>query len=159
MHTERIACIMRTVTTQKVIEDKERQTKAVQLRAAGLSFDVIAAQLGFANRQSAHRSVKAALQGNLREAVAELRELDAERLDGLLRALYPRALKGDYGAADRVLRILERRAKLYGLDAPVKQEVSGPEGGPMGVQVFAHGNVTAAIASRSSDYHLPSGED
>ena len=32
---------------------------------------------------------------------------------------------------DRIMKIMERRAKLMGLDAPVRAELSGPDGGPI----------------------------
>lgn len=34
-----------------------------------------------------------------------------------------------------ILKIMERRARLLGLDAPLKAQVSGPDGGPIEVQV------------------------
>ncbi len=46
--------------------------------------------------------------------------------DGLLETLYPKATrkrKPDMDAADRVIRIVNSRAKLLGLNAPDRQEV------------------------------------
>jgi len=47
------------------------------------------------------------------------------------------------------------------VDGQPKQnvELTGSNGGPIQTQVFDHGNVTAAIAARSSDYSVSPGED
>ena len=49
----------------------------------------------------------------------------------MLLALWRRVQNGDERAIDRVLRIMERRAKLLGLDAAAKTEHTGKEGGPI----------------------------
>ena len=46
--------------------------------------------------------------------------LELERLDALTLAAWPRARAGDDRAIRVVLRIMQRRAKLLGLDAPLK---------------------------------------
>ena len=38
-------------------------------------------------------------------------------------ALWPNVLAGKYGAIERLMQVLERRAKLLGLDAPVKVDI------------------------------------
>ncbi|WP_093803877.1 hypothetical protein [Streptomyces sp. Wb2n-11] len=43
----------------------------------------------------------------------------------------------------------ERRAKLNGLDMPVKTEVSGPEGGPLSVSTADPEKLAAIIAATS----------
>jgi hypothetical protein len=52
----------------------------------------------------------------------------------MLLALWPQVLKGNQGAIDRALRVMERRAKLLGLDAPTRQEVTGAEGGALRIE-------------------------
>jgi hypothetical protein len=53
----------------------------------------------------------------------------------LLKAMWSKAMKGDVARVDRCLRIMERRAKLLGLDAPSKQEHTGKDGGAIPVRV------------------------
>jgi hypothetical protein len=139
---------------KQAIDDRINQ--GIRLRKAGLTYDQIAAQLNWHSRQAAHAAITGALAAERRESVDELRVVEDLRLDDMLRAIYAEALKGGFGAIDRVLKIMERRSKLWGLDAPVRTEVSGPEGGPL---VFDHANVVTAIASRSGEYHLPPSED
>ncbi len=53
-----------------------------------------------------------------KEDLAHHIRLQCERLDRLLAGLTEKGFKGDVGAVDRILKILERQADLLGLDAP-----------------------------------------
>ena len=53
-----------------------------------------------------------------RPAVSMLRELEVQRLDAILYALWDDVLHGDANAVHTALRISERRSRLLGLDAP-----------------------------------------
>jgi hypothetical protein len=112
-------------------EVTERQIRAVGLRRAGLGYTEIASAVGYANRGSAWKAVHRALRGELREEVAALVTLELHRLDQMTLGLWPRATRGDVGAIDRVLRIMERRASLLGLDSPRKIKATGSKGGPI----------------------------
>lgn len=70
------------------------------------------------------------LQSVIGEDANDIRQMELERLNDMLKALYGKATRRDpdYGAIDRVLKIMRRRAELLGLDAPQRQEISGPEG-------------------------------
>lgn len=94
----------------------DRQRQALELRKAGLSYDLIARRLKYRSRSGAHKAVQTALKKTLREPADELRQLELERLDAMLLGLWPQAQRGNQGAVDRVLKIMERRAKLLGLD-------------------------------------------
>lgn len=109
----------------------ERRMAAVELRKAGYTYDAIASAVGYTNRGTAYRAIKAALDAAQREAGTELLELELQRLDDMLLGCFARARGGDLFAIDRVVRIAERRAKLLGLDAPAKTQLSGPDGGPI----------------------------
>ena len=116
---------------EQQVKAAERQRQALQLRQAGVAYEDIAQRLGYSGRSSAWRSVMAALKHTLQEPADEVRTLELARLDRLLLGLWPQAAAGNQGAVDRALRIMERRAKLLGLDAPTRQELSGPAGGPI----------------------------
>lgn len=111
-------------TSVRKLEAKEKQRQALELRKAGATYEVIARQLGYAAPVGAEHAVKAALKTLLQEPAEEVRKLELERLDALLIKMYSDATRGNQGAVDRVLRIMERRARLLGLDAPVKQDVT-----------------------------------
>lgn len=111
-------------TSQRRIEAVEKQKKALDLRKAGATYGAIAKQLGYANDSGAEHAVKAALKATVQDAADSVRELELERLDALLLNMWSQVQKGNQGAVDRVLRIMERRAKLLGLDAPTKSQVT-----------------------------------
>lgn len=110
----------------------QRQAQALELRRMGKGFAEIAAALGIGKSQ-AHRLVVAGM-ADAREQVAaqadDLRTEEVSRLDGMLAGLWPSARKGGVAAVDRVLKIMERRARLLGLDAPVKLAHGGDKGAP-----------------------------
>ena len=62
------------------------------------------------------RSVHAAIHEDLKENLSLNRQLDLERLDGLLRTYYPQARGGDLDAANFVIKSLQHRAKLTGAE-------------------------------------------
>jgi hypothetical protein len=105
---------MRSLTRQ--VRAHERHLQALELRKAGVTYEVIAGQLGYANASGARKAVVSALKATLREPAAELRELELARLDAMLLPLWRRVQAGDEKAIDRALRIMERRARLLGLD-------------------------------------------
>ena len=123
---------MPDVTNAETAPDRlrvlDRQNMALQLRKQGGSYRLIAATLqarpgvppGY-NERSAHRDVRAAyerLATEFKESAEQARALDLERIDELLSKTYPRALALDYVAFDRVLALLDRRARYLGLYAP-----------------------------------------
>lgn len=98
------------------VESGLRAEKALQLRKLGYQYEEIAKQCGYANKGTAWHTVQKLLASRKVEAVDELRQVEGERLDDLGRTFMLKAMKGDEKAAGVVLRIMERRAKLFGLD-------------------------------------------
>lgn len=96
------------------------QTEALRLRQQGFTFEQIATRLGYSDRSGAYRAVMVALKETTTEPNAEMRSLELSDLASLQDALWPSAIGGDQGAVDRVLKIMERRAKILGLDAAPK---------------------------------------
>ncbi|MFC8447727.1 hypothetical protein [Kitasatospora sp. NPDC057223] len=91
--------------------------------------------------RSVNRDVADALDHRLDAALAsveELRALEDARLDRMFMVAYRRAVRdGDLLAIDRALRIMERRARLLGLDQPARTEITGQGGGPIEVDTTA----------------------
>jgi len=84
----------------------------------GMSHRAIARELGIAP-STAYKRVQHGLHELQRDnaaQAAELRELEALRLDELQDAVWEKAADGDPGAIDRVLAIMARRSRLLGLD-------------------------------------------
>ena len=127
---------------------REKDIRALDLRRRGLSYPQIAAEMG-CSLSGAHQSVQRALADSAREASEEVRQIEAQRLDDYMRALNRVLLAKHYvvsAATGKVavhpetgqplldddpvirtvlalIRVSERRARLLGLDAPVKHEV------------------------------------
>ncbi len=108
----------------------KRRIEAVTLRKSGLSYEAIGDHLQI-SKVAAWKLVKTALDATLREPTMELRELEIQRLETMLRGVWPKAITGDVHAIDRAVKISERMAKLLGLDAPIRSELTGPGGGPI----------------------------
>lgn len=114
-------------TSPSQLEVEERQRRALELRKAGVSLAAIADELGYANPSCAYAAIKAALDKARAEPAQELRDIMAARLDEMLVVAYENALQGDVDSMMAVLRIEERRARLFGIDrreAPVKTNLS-----------------------------------
>lgn len=108
--------------TPLTIQRMSQTTEALKLRAKGHTYEEIADRLGYANPARARLAVTKALEHSFREPAKHVRELEARRLDELQAAAWPAAVAGSDKAINAVLRIMERRAKLFGLDAPSKIE-------------------------------------
>jgi len=114
----------------RAVKSHDRKLKALELRKAGYDYRRIGETLGCSVTQ-AHRDVAAALKLTLQEPADDVRALEVERLDNMLRALWRDVSAGNHGAIDRALRVMERRAKLLGLDAPTRTETTGANGEPV----------------------------
>lgn len=103
-------------TSPRRITATEKQTKALELRKSGHTYQEIADELGYATRDSAHKSVAAALDKTLREPADGVRELELSRLDRMWKGLFEKANDGDPKSIEVALKIMDRRARLTGLD-------------------------------------------
>jgi len=101
----------------------DRERRVLELRRAGVTFDVIAQEVGYSNSSGAYHAFHRALKRTLNNAGAEeMREVELDRLDRLQRFAWTAAARGELKAIETVLRIMTRRARLLGLDMPVKVE-------------------------------------
>lgn len=88
------------------------RTKALELRLAGVSYAKIATTLNLADAVEARAAVLTALDDDKLDAADDAVLLEVQRVDRLHTALWPRAVKGDLGALDRLMRLSERRLAL-----------------------------------------------
>jgi hypothetical protein len=113
--------------TPETLETVEHTERAVKLRRDGYTYREIAKEMKITLRE-AHRLVTRAfraVQRHAKEATEQYVELQVERLEAMYRALAPRmekATEGQSRAIEVALKVLERQAKLLGLDAPAKTE-------------------------------------
>lgn len=99
----------------KVRATLQTQRKAAELRAAGATFREIGKALGI-DHTWARELVLRALDHSQYESAALMRTQEGERLDRLQRAVWGNAMRGNVAAVRAALRIMERRARLFGLD-------------------------------------------
>lgn len=107
----------------RVLATTDTMVKAAQLRAAGATFREIGDSLNI-DPTWARTLVLKALEAAKYEAADVMRELEGQRLDRMQRAHWSAALAGDNNSTRTIIRIMERRARLFGLDAPTRLEVS-----------------------------------
>ncbi len=125
---------------KSLAQAKLKRVRALELLAKGLSYDEIARQVGFTNRGCAHRAVAKALAERQVEDIDALRAMENARLDALQAALWDQAMAGDCRATTAILRIIDYRIRLLGLDrrrttdddlaGPPLPVVGKPEGNP-----------------------------
>jgi predicted transcriptional regulator len=135
---------------EKSVERAARRAQATEMKKRGYTWTQIAEQLGYATAAVAAQDVLRALEyanRRVREQLDGYRQLEGEKLDALERLMWAIVRKkhilaqqgrimfdpetGEpmidqaplFAAADRLVKIAERRAKLFGWDAPTKLEV------------------------------------
>lgn len=124
--------------TRKYSEDRERRLQALTMWMEEHTYQQIADELGYHDRATAHRAVQLAKK-EMPEAAADAREKAFNRIMGPLLTMRAQAMPGkvrnpetgeeidrpgDPAAAAQYKGLEERLAKLLGLDAPVKTDVT-----------------------------------
>lgn len=112
-------------TTPQAVEKLEQRTKVIQLRMQGYSYAEIAGIVGVSKARS-YQIIQEYIQEYREqhaESIDQMVELDCQRMDTLMRSLWTRFDDGDTAAAALILKLLERRARLFGFDAPEKQNI------------------------------------
>jgi hypothetical protein len=97
----------------------EKETTIIELRHEGYVWREIATMVDM-SIAGVVKAYKRALTRHPVAAIEEHRELELDRLDNLQRTYWQPAVAGNLRAADFVLRVIDKRAKLLGLDAPLK---------------------------------------
>lgn len=131
------------------IDRTKQRTKAIDMRRVGITWERIATECGYNSAATAAADIYRVLSERTREmgeAVTGLRSIEADKLDAMERVIIrimnkPHVLAQQgrivynqdgtpvedtaplFQCVDRLIRIAERRAKLLGLDAPVKAQV------------------------------------
>lgn len=95
---------------------RERESQALKLRIEGQSQQQIAEALGM-SQSAISRAIKRALAARTVEEVDELRALESERLDALQGEMWRQVKRGNVGAGMVIARLMDRRARMVGLDA------------------------------------------
>lgn len=97
----------------------EKETTIIELRQEGYVWREIATMVNMSIAGVA-KAYKRALTRHPHATIDEHRELELGRLDVLQRTYWQPAVNGNQRAAEFVLRVIDKRAKLLGLEAPLK---------------------------------------
>jgi transcriptional regulator with XRE-family HTH domain len=128
----------RQKTSATAISNTQRREEALSLRLMGLTYEQIAAKLGI-KKPSAYALVKKAIETRSAEnweRIEEMRQEEVERLRAMLGIAVSAAVKGDLGGVREVRAISDQLAKLQGLYAPVRQELTGKDGGAQETRII-----------------------
>lgn len=113
----------KTVEKAEIIK---RQQRALELKTDGWSYRAIGEKLGVSHVQ-AFDDIKGAI-AELNETKLETTQdyvsIELERLDALTKALEPMAMVGNVGSVGAYIKVMDQRAKLLGLYAPEKKDVT-----------------------------------
>lgn len=121
------------LVTTTDLDNDTRATSAVALRVAGAPYTKIAEVLGYSNGFQARLAVERALAQSVDsdDSREQLRFLEARRLERLLQAVWGKAGNEKHPeqmvAVRTALAIIDRHARLYGLDAPQQMVVHTPK--------------------------------
>ena len=102
------------------VRNRAQVLQAIDLRTAHCSYDQIGKSMGI-SKTRAYELVMAGmadLDASVKEAAEVLRAIEVRRCDALAMKLWPQS--GNPRVTDSILRVMERRARLLGLDAPQK---------------------------------------
>jgi hypothetical protein len=112
-------------------EQIERENKVLELRSQSFTWRAIAESVGYASGAGALKAYMRAIKRQQQEPVEAALFMELSRLDELQSTYWEPAVQGNMRAGEFVLKIMDRRAKFLGLDAPTKiqAEVVSYEGG------------------------------
>lgn len=101
----------------------EQAWQCYELRVRGLSLRAIGKTLGI-NHQTVANRLEMANRAIVLPGVEAMRKQEDERMDNLLMALEGGIRRGDAKSIEAAIKLLERRAKLWGLDKPAELNVT-----------------------------------
>lgn len=110
------------------IEREARRRRVTSILLSGVTNQTaIAEELGVGQATISRdiRFIEAEWRQEAVSNVAEAKGQDLQRLDRLIAGTWDQARKGHLGSIDRVVRLLERRAKMLGYDAPEQLNLGG----------------------------------
>src|SRR5262245_34850770 len=113
-----------SLTSPRRVLAAQRRAEIVRLRVEGRTLQAIADEIGL-SRSAVHESLTNELKklaDRSQEEAAVYRELTLARLEALFAALWPQAQAGHVPSVNAAVSILDRQAKLLGLDAPSRHE-------------------------------------
>ena len=135
----------------KETERQARRARVAALLLAGVTDQRrIAEQLDVSQPTISRdiRAIEADWQATAVQDIAAAKGKDLERIERAVAGIWPKVKNGDERAVAQFVNLLQRRAKLLGLDAPQRQEHTGRDGEPI---QHEHRNAATAFAPDELD--------
>lgn len=121
----------RNTTTPTMIAAVDFRAAALELRRQGHTYQAISNLLReqgvIRTGKAVEKTIKKGISEITRELSEEVMVLELQRLDMMLVPALAMAIDGNLGAIDRVLKIMDRRARYLGLDVTPAKDETGPE--------------------------------
>lgn len=120
------------MTRGQPVQRAVKRRVALELRAAGLTYEQVAEQMKQMGYRTSTNGVRKVIEGALssmaehdQQNVQQIRQMDLHRLDQLMAVLWPKVKVGDVKAIREYRQIIDQRARLLGTYAPTKHEIHG----------------------------------
>jgi hypothetical protein len=106
-----------------------REVRALEMAVQGWEWPAISDELGYADRSGAWKAAQRALKRRAATAVDSYRRMMLAELDMVQDSAWGAAMRGNMRASEVVVRAIDQRVRLLGLDQPedaepVKSQVS-----------------------------------
>ena len=138
----------RGTTNPTALARAERVRKALRLRASGVPHVQVALECGYPSEGAAKAALRRFMAKEDQGAREDARAIHRERIEALIRSLWLAAVNPGMAqqaarqaghpapptqerAVELLIRLLRETAKVEGLYAPTRAEVSGAAGGPI----------------------------
>ena len=151
-------------STDHVTISRARQRKAnaaIQMRLGGARYDEIAEVLGFPTARQALVAVERTLEKELKASGDRdaMRRMAGARLERLLRGVWAKAIDPNHPdhlvAVQKARELVDRHAKLFGLDSPTEIVVHSPTASELEAWVS---RVVAVGMPQVQEYDIIDGE-
>ena len=108
------------------LQAMDRKDQALELRMGGWSQRAIGQELGISTQRVAQllTEILTEMEDHAEKNIDNVRRLEVQRLDEMIEAIWERAKSGELECLDRVIKLMDRRTKYLGLDAPVKTQAN-----------------------------------
>ncbi|MFD9721122.1 helix-turn-helix domain-containing protein [Streptomyces sp. NPDC059076] len=120
-----------TASKAKQATTSTRRAEMLRMKNAGSPVAEIAAHFGV-SRNTASKDLTRAIRKAKALEVQEAdlwRQLQAQRLETLLAAVWPEAITGAVKEVEQARKLIADLTELLGVRVPVRTEISGPDGG------------------------------
>jgi len=125
---------------------EKRRWQAWEMKLAGMRIGEISNRCGV-SPNTINTDLKWVQRQLLDEPAKEARELDLHRLDTILAGVWEQVKLGNPKAAQTALRVLDRRAAIYGYDAPRKIDATILDVDPADLELRDMVNAARAAAA------------